>query len=59
MDKVGQHDAPTALPLGKELPMSIRWEAKWVSEPAWTFWRGEISVIPAGNRTPIPLWSNP
>jgi len=59
MDKIGQHDAPTALPPGKWTPVSIRWKAGWASEPVWTFWRGEKFVIAAGNRTRIPWWVSP
>jgi hypothetical protein len=35
----GQLHASTTLPLGKEPPVPIGWEAGWTPEPVWTTWR--------------------
>jgi hypothetical protein len=43
MDVSGQLHAPAALSPGKELPVSIGYEAKWAPEPVWT--RQGIEVI--------------
>jgi len=41
---IGHFHAPAALPPGKELPVPAEFEA----ERAWTFWRIEKSLAPAG-----------
>jgi hypothetical protein len=32
----------------------IKYEAAWVPEPVWTFWRREKCLAPTGIRTPEP-----
>jgi hypothetical protein len=36
-----QVHANAALPLEKEPPVPIGWEAGWATEPVWTLWRRE------------------
>lgn len=38
--------------LVKELTIPIGWEARWVPEPLWMFWRREKFMAVAGNWTP-------
>jgi hypothetical protein len=49
MDVSSKLHAPTALPLGKETPVPIGWEAEWASEPVFTLWRREESLAGVGN----------
>jgi hypothetical protein len=35
----GQVFAPSTLPLGKEIPVSINQKAEWAPEPVSAFWR--------------------
>jgi len=35
--------------LVKELTIPIGWEARWVPEPLWMFWRREKFMAVAGN----------
>jgi hypothetical protein len=39
-------------------PVPIQ-QAGWAPGPAWTFWRKENYLVPAGNRTTIPRLSRP
>lgn len=47
-----QPHAVAAVPLGKELPLSIEHEVGWVSELVWMCWRRETSLAIAGIHTP-------
>jgi hypothetical protein len=48
-----------ALSPGKGPPIPIEQEAGWATEPVWTHRIEEKSFVPAGDRTPIALSSNP
>jgi hypothetical protein len=50
MEMGGQLHTPTALPQGKEPPVSIGYEAVWAPELVWTLWKREKSCT-AGNQT--------
>jgi hypothetical protein len=41
----GQIHDPAVLPLEKELPVPIGYEAEWTPEPVWTTWRRENSWL--------------
>jgi hypothetical protein len=41
MEESGQLYVPAALFPGKELPVPFGYEAVWVAEAVWTFWRRE------------------
>jgi hypothetical protein len=47
-----EFDLPTALPLGKEPPVPIGYEAGWAPEPVGTTLRREESLAPPGNPNP-------
>jgi hypothetical protein len=54
LDGCGQLHVPAALPLGKQTPVGIGWEAGWAPEPVWARWRREEEIpAPAGNRTSV------
>jgi hypothetical protein len=38
-----------ALPLRKEIPVPIGYEAEWIPEPIWTLWKGDKPLDSAGN----------
>jgi hypothetical protein len=48
MEVSGKHHAPAALPVRKEPPVPIGYEAGWVPEPVWMLCRRRKSY-PAGN----------
>jgi hypothetical protein len=48
-----QRHAPAALCPRKGPPVHIVQEAGWAPEPVWTLKLQEISIAPAGDRTPI------
>jgi hypothetical protein len=41
---------PRRLYLREIIQVPIEWEAEWVSEIVWTFWRAENTVVSAGIR---------
>jgi len=41
-------------PPGKDPPVPFEYDARWYSEPVWTFYRREKSFVSSGIRTPIP-----
>jgi hypothetical protein len=51
MEVSGQLQTVTTLPPLYELPVLIGYEADWASDPVWTLWRREESLVPDGNRT--------
>jgi hypothetical protein len=48
-----QLNAPAALPLRIELPISIREDARLVSEHVWKMRKGKKSITLAGNQLPV------
>jgi hypothetical protein len=48
----GKFHVSAAVFAEKEPPVHIGQEPEWASEPVWIMWLREISVAPAGNRTP-------
>jgi hypothetical protein len=46
--------APDALLPGNQPSVPIGQDAWWAPGPVWTLWRGEKSLDPVGNQSPIP-----
>jgi hypothetical protein len=45
MEVIGQLHAPAAVPQGKLRAVPIGQEAGWATEPVWTLWSRETSVV--------------